>query len=76
MFQDTVLLIAYEKLLLFSLQKYFNDSEINLIKQKVFWGYTDTEIAKLQNISRQAANKKVHRVIKMLQELYRKGLIF
>lgn len=64
-----------ERLLLFSLQRYFKDSELELIKQKIFRGYTDTEIAKFQNISRQAVNKKVHRVIKILQELYMKGLI-
>ena len=64
-----------EKILLFSLKNYFKDSEIELIKQKIFWGYTDVEIAKLQGVSRQAVNKKVHRVINKLKELYKKGLI-
>lgn len=64
-----------EEILLISLRRYFSESEIELIKQKFFWKYKDIEIAKSYGISRQAVNKKVHKVIEKLQLLYRKGLI-
>lgn len=68
-------LLEDEHFLLLSLKEHFNESEIELIKKKIFWNYKDAEIAKLQGISRQAVNKKIHKLIRKLQDLYEKGLI-
>ena len=58
------------KILLLSLEKHLTESEIVLIKHKFFDGYRDSEIAKYYGISRQAVNKKVHKVIRKIRKLY------
>ena len=59
-----------DEILLLSLKKYLTESEIALIKYKFFDGYRDSEIAKYYGISRQATNKKIHKVINKIRKLY------
>ena len=64
-----------DKILLLSLKKYLTESEFILTKYKFFDDYRDSEIAEKYGISRQAVNKKVHKLIKKIQKLFEEGKI-
>lgn len=48
---------------------------MEIVRLKYCFGYKDAEIAKIQGISRQAVNKKLHKVLNKLKKVYREEKI-
>ena len=62
--------ILEDNLFMLSLEKYLSNAELELIKMKFCLGLKDAEIAKNQGISRQAVNRKLHKIIKKIKRFY------
>lgn len=62
-----------DKLYLFELKRYLNNNEINLVNLKFILQYSDSEIAEVYHISRQAVNKRLCKLKIKIKDLYLKG---
>lgn len=63
------------RMLLWDLKKVLNNNDLGLLYLKFYLQYTDKEIAASYGISRQAVNKRLHKIIKTVKKLFLEGMI-